>query len=159
MRQPNTTSNRYRLYRNLKARIVSTELQYHVRLKHLVIGLLMTVRAHIVRRIALFFSRDAAWHSRRVFRLRMPDCLVTLVDQCADSEGLQAMDHLEKLTSLFSRQEDRILRLRSLESTVVHVVLILQHLSSSTETCEVVSPLNARSLGSPKVCSFTKPCS
>ena len=27
----------------------------------------------------------------------------------------------------------------------VHVVLILQHLSSSTETCEVVLPLNARS--------------
>ena len=43
--------------------------------------------------------------------------------------------------------------LRSLESTVVRVVLkILQHLSSSTETCEVVVPLNARSLDSPKAC-------
>ena len=47
----------------------------------------------------------------------MPDCLVTLVDQCADSEELPAMGHLKKLTSLFSRQEYCILRLRSLEST------------------------------------------
>ena len=76
----------------------------------------------------------------------MLDCLITLVDQCADSEGLQAMGHLEKLTSLFSRREYCILRLRYLESAVVRVVLkILQHLSSSTETCEVVLPLNARS--------------
>ena len=61
------------------------------------------------------------------------------VDQYADSEWLPAMGHLKKLTSFFSRQEYCILRLRSLESTVVHVVLkILQHLSSSTETCEVV---------------------
>ena len=58
----------------------------------------------------------------------MLDCLVIIVDQFADSEGLPAMGHLEKLTSLFSRQEYYILRLRSLESTVVRVVLkILQH--------------------------------
>ena len=63
------------------------------------------------------------------------------------------MGHLEKLTSLFSRQEYCIQRLRSLESTVVRVVLkILQHLSSSTETCEAVVSLNARSLDSPEVC-------
>ena len=63
------------------------------------------------------------------------------------------MGHLKKLASLFSRQEYCIQRLRSLESTVAHVVLkILQHLSSSTETGEVVVPLNARSLDSPKVC-------
>ena len=77
------------------------------------------------------------------------------------------MGHLEKLASLFSRQEYCILRLRSLESTAVLVVQnirwstwdfllftksicgqcskILQHLSSSTETCEVVLPLDARS--------------
>ena len=80
----------------------------------------------------------------------MPDCLITLVDQCADSERLPAMGHLKtKLASLFSRQEYCILRLRSVESTVVHVVLILQHLSSSTKTCEVVLPLNARSPDSP----------
>ena len=53
----------------------------------------------------------------------MPDCLITLVDQCADSEGLLAMGHLEKLTYLFSRQEYCILRLRSLDSNVVRVVL------------------------------------
>ena len=63
------------------------------------------------------------------------------------------MGHLEKLASLFSRQEYCIQRLRSLESTAVRVVLkILQHLSSSTETCEVVVPLNARLLDSPKAC-------
>ena len=75
----------------------------------------------------------------------MPDCLIIIVDQFADSVGLPAMGHLKKLTSLFSRQEYCILRLRSLETTVVRVVRILQHLSSSTETCEVVLPLNARS--------------
>ena len=91
----------------------------------------------------------------------MLDCLVIIVDQFADSVGLSAMGHSKKLTTLFSRQEYYILRLRSLESTVVRVVLnircntwgflmltksicdhcfkILQHLSSSTETCEVVS--------------------
>ena len=53
----------------------------------------------------------------------MRDCLITLVDQCADSEGLPTMDHLKKLASLFSRQEYCILRLRSLESIVVRVVL------------------------------------
>ena len=79
----------------------------------------------------------------------MPDCLVTLVDQCPDSEGLPAMDHFKNLTSFFSRQEYCILRLRSIESTFVHVVLILQHLSSSTETREVALPLNARSPDSP----------
>ena len=41
------------------------------------------------------------------------------------------------------------LRLHSLESTVVRVVLVLQHLSSSTETCEVLLPLDARSPDSP----------
>ena len=60
------------------------------------------------------------------------------------------MGHLEKLTSLFLRQEYYILRLLSFESTVVGVVLkILQHVSSSTEICEVVLPLNASSLDSP----------
>ena len=96
----------------------------------------------------------------------MLNCLITLVDRCADSVGLPAMGHLEKLTSLFSLQEYCILRLRSLESTVVravsniccstwdfllltksicdHCLKILQHyLSSSTETCEIVLPLNA----------------
>ena len=92
----------------------------------------------------------------------MLDDLSTIVDQLADSAGLPAMNHLKKLASLFSRQEYCILRLRSLESTVVRVVLnircstwgfllftksicdhclkILQHLSSSRETCEVVLP-------------------
>ena len=90
----------------------------------------------------------------------MLDGLSTIVDQFADSLGLPAMGHLEKLASLFSRQEYCILRLRSLENTVVRVVLdircsiwgfllltkpicdhclkVLQHLSSSTDTCEVV---------------------
>ena len=55
------------------------------------------------------------------------------------------MGHLENLTSLFLRQEYCILRLLSFESTVVGVVLkILQHMSSSTEICEVVLPLNDR---------------
>ena len=101
----------------------------------------------------------------------MLDGLSTEVDHIADSVELPAMGHLEKLASLFSRQEYCILRLRSLESTVVHVVLyircstwgpllltksiydhcliILQHLSNSTETCEVILPLNARSPDSP----------
>ena len=38
-----------------KARVISTEVQYHFRLKHLVIYLLVTARAYIVRRIALLF--------------------------------------------------------------------------------------------------------
>ena len=63
----------------------------------------------------------------------MLDCLIIIVDQFADSEGLPAMGHLKKSKSLFSRQEYCMLRLRSLESTFVRVVLILQHLSSSTE--------------------------
>ena len=81
----------------------------------------------------------------------MPDCLIIIVDRFADSVGLPVISHLKKkLTSLFSRQEYCILRLRSLESTVVRVVLkILQHLNSSNETCEVVLPLNARSRDSP----------
>ena len=79
----------------------------------------------------------------------MPDCLIIIMDQFADSEGLPAMGHLKKMISLFSRQEYCNLRLRSLESTVVRVVLILQHLSSSTETCEVVLPLNACSPDAP----------
>ena len=101
----------------------------------------------------------------------MLDGLSTIVDQFADSVGLPAMNHLEKLASLFSRQEYCILRLRSLDNTVVRIVLnircstwgfllftksicdhrlkILQHLSSSTETCEVVLPQNARSSDSP----------
>ena len=78
----------------------------------------------------------------------MPDCLI-IIDQFEDSVELPAMGHLKKLTPLFSRQEYCILRLRSLESTVVHVVLILQHLSSPTETCEGVLPLNARLPDSP----------
>ena len=101
----------------------------------------------------------------------MLDCLIIIVDQFEHCVGLLAMGLLEKLTSLFSRQEYCILRLRSLESTVVRVVLnircstwgfllltksicdhclkILQHLSGSTETCEVVLPRNARSPDSP----------
>ena len=101
----------------------------------------------------------------------MLDCLIIIVDQFEDSVGLPAMGLLEKFASFFSRQEYCILRLRSLESTVVRVVLnircsawgflmltksicdhclkLLQHLSSSTETCEVVLPLNARSPDSP----------
>ena len=74
----------------------------------------------------------------------MPDCLIIIVDQFADSVGLPAMGHLKKLAFLFSRQKYCMLRLRSLESTAVRVVLILQHLSNSTETCEIVLPLNAR---------------
>ena len=80
----------------------------------------------------------------------MLDGLIVIVDQFAYSEGLPAMGHLKKMTSLFSRQEYCILRLRSLESTVIRTVLkILQHLSSSTETGEVILPLNARSPDSP----------
>ena len=105
-----------------KARITSTVLQYHSWLG--TASLLVTDRAHLVRRIALLFSRDAASHSRRVFRLGMLNCLTALVDQCADSVGLPAMSHLEQLTSLFSRQEYCILRLHSLESTVVRVYRI-----------------------------------
>ena len=50
-----------------KARIISTALRYHSRLE--TVSLLVTARAHVVRCIAPFFSRDAASHSRRVFRL------------------------------------------------------------------------------------------
>ena len=55
----------------------------------------------------------------------MLDCLSTIiVDQFADSVGLPAMGHLEKSTSLYSRQELYcILRLRSIEITVIRVVL------------------------------------
>ena len=59
----------------------------------------------------------------------MLDFLVIIVDQFADSERFGPF---EKMASLFSRQEYCILRLRSLESTVVRVVLILQHLSNSS---------------------------
>ena len=60
------------------------------------------------------------------------------------------MGHLEKIGVPFLATRVLILRLSSLESTVVPVVLkILQHLSSSTETCEVVLPPNARSPDSP----------
>ena len=38
-----------------KARVTSIEVRYHVHLKHLVICLLVTARAYIVRRIALLF--------------------------------------------------------------------------------------------------------
>ena len=51
----------------LKARKASTVLRYHTRLE--TVSLLVTDHAHIVRRIAPFFSRDAASHSRRVFIL------------------------------------------------------------------------------------------
>ena len=50
-----------------KARITSTVLRYHSRLE--TVSVLVTARALIVLRIALFFSRDAASHSRRVVRL------------------------------------------------------------------------------------------
>ena len=60
------------------------------------------------------------------------------------------MGHLEKIGIPFLATRVLILRLSSLESTVVRVALkILQHLSSSTETVEVVLPLNARSPDSP----------
>ena len=58
--------------------------------------------------------------------------------------------HLKKMDIPFLATRVLFLRLRSLESTVVRVVLILQYLSGSTETCEVVLPLNARSPDSPK---------
>ena len=51
----------------IKARKVSTVLRNHTRLE--TVSLLVTARAHIVRRIAPFFSRDAASHSRQVFIL------------------------------------------------------------------------------------------
>ena len=38
-----------------EARVISTEVRYHVHLKHLVICLLEAARAYIVRRIALLF--------------------------------------------------------------------------------------------------------
>ena len=60
------------------------------------------------------------------------------------------MGHLKKMASLFSREECTYSEATLLKETVVRVVLeILQHLSSSTETCEVVLPLNARLLDSP----------
>ena len=52
----------------------------------------------------------------------MLDCLSTIVDQFADSVGLPAMDHLKKNGIPFLATYC-ILRLRSLESTVVRVVL------------------------------------
>ena len=81
----------------------------------------------------------------------MPDCLITLVDQCVDSEGYPAMGHLKTNGIPFLATRCTCSEaIRSLESTVVRVVLkFLQHLSSSTETCEVVLPLNAHSLDSP----------
>ena len=54
-REPSTACKGYSLYPNLKARVISTDMRYHVRLKHLVTCLLMTARAYIVRRIALLF--------------------------------------------------------------------------------------------------------
>ena len=53
----------------------------------------------------------------------MFDCLSTIVDQFTDSVGLPTMGYLAKFTALFSRQEYCTLRLRSVESTVVRVVL------------------------------------
>ena len=53
----------------------------------------------------------------------MLDGLSTIADQFAYFVGLPAMNHLEKLASLFSRQEYRILRLRSLDNTVVRIAL------------------------------------
>ena len=80
----------------------------------------------------------------------MLECLIVIVDQFADFVGLAATGHLKKnMASLFLRQEYCTLRLHSLESTVVRVVLILQHLWSSTETCKVVLPMNARSPDTP----------
>ena len=38
-----------------EARVINTEVRFHVRLKHSVICLLVTARAYIVRRIALLF--------------------------------------------------------------------------------------------------------
>ena len=38
-----------------EARVINTEVRYHVRLKHSAICLLVTARAYIVRRIALLF--------------------------------------------------------------------------------------------------------
>ena len=53
----------------------------------------------VVRRIALFLSRDAASHPRRVFELWMLDCLTIIVDQFTDSAGLPAMWLLTSLLS------------------------------------------------------------
>ena len=53
----------------------------------------------------------------------MLDCLITIVDQFADSVGLPAISHLKKSAPLFSRQEYCVLRLCSVESTVVRFVL------------------------------------
>ena len=46
-----------------KARVMSTVLKYHSWLE--TVSLLVTARAHAVRHMALFSSRDVASHSRR----------------------------------------------------------------------------------------------
>ena len=63
-----------------ETRVINTEVQFYF--SHETLGNMPACAAW-----PCCFSRDAASHSRRVFRLRMPDCLITLVDQCADSEG------------------------------------------------------------------------
>ena len=50
-----TACRGYSLYRNIKGRVISTEVQYRAHLKHSVICLLVTARAYVVRRIALLF--------------------------------------------------------------------------------------------------------
>ena len=82
----------------------------------------------------------------------MLDCLVIIVDQFADSEGLPAMGHLKEkngipfLATIILYSEATLSREHSRSCCTEHS---LQRLSSSTETCEVVLPLNARSPDSP----------
>ena len=72
----------------------------------------------------------------------MLDDLIIIVDQFAGSEGLPAVGHFLKKGIPFLAT-----RVLYSEATISreHCLKILQHLSSSTESCEVVLPLNARS--------------
>ena len=65
--------------------------------------------------------------------LIMPNCLITLVDQCADSEGLPVMDDFLKTDLLFLAtrvlySESKLFREHSRSCCTV-----LQHLSTSTD--------------------------
>ena len=83
----------------------------------------------------------------------MLDCLIIVVDHFSDSEGLPAIGHLKKIDIIFPAT-------RVIYSEAMHTLSrghsrsyctenLLQHLGSSTETCEVVLPLNACSPDSP----------
>ena len=52
-----TTCKGYRLYRDLEAIIINTELQYHVRLKHLAICLFLTAKSSSTPHSPVFLSR------------------------------------------------------------------------------------------------------